>query len=81
MIIPYAEMAWTYFKVHNASGGMVSQTEMVIYTKDGKKFSALVNRDDFARLMTKWVLPNNPNVIVGYGKEQKQRYKAIRAGR
>lgn len=75
-IIPYAEIAWVHLYERRAYGIAVEKA-VIVYTKDGKKFSLNSNADEFKWLLENYIIPNSPNIIIGYGAEQKARYKQL----
>lgn len=75
-IIPYAEIAWVHLYERRAYGIAVEKA-VIVYTKDGRKFSLNSNADEFKWLLEKYIIPNSPNIIIGYGAEQKARYKQL----
>ncbi len=80
VIIPYSEIAWVYVVETTTSFYIVLTytTEQVkVYTKDGREFFLKCDIDEFKRLLANCIIPNCPNVVIGYGKEQKARYKQL----
>ena len=75
-IIPYAEIAWVYL-YERRSYGIVVEKAVIVYTKDGKKFALNANTDEFQWLLQNYIVKNSPNIIIGYGAEQKARYKQL----
>lgn len=75
-IIPYAEIAWVHLYERRVYGIAVEKA-VIVYTKDGKKFSLNSNVDEFKWLLENYIIPNSPNIIIGYGAEQKARYKQL----
>ncbi len=76
VIIPYSEIVWVHLHETRAYGIAVEKA-VVVYTKDGKKFSLNSNADEFKWLLEHYIIPNSPNIILGYGAEQKARYKQL----
>ena len=75
-IIPYSEIAWVHLYERRAYGIAVEKA-VIVYTKDGKKFSLNSNADEFQWLLENYIVKISPNIIIGYGAEQKARYKQI----
>ncbi len=75
-IIPYSEIAWVHLYERRAYGIAVEKA-VIVYTKDGKKFSLNSNSDEFKWLLENYIIANSPNIIIGYGAEQKARYKQL----
>jgi len=57
--------------------GIAVEKAVIVYTKDGKKFSLNSNADEFQWLMENYIVKHSPNLIIGYGAEQKARYKQL----
>lgn len=72
-IIPYSEIAWVHLYERQAYGIAVDKA-IIVYTKEGKKFSLNANADEFQWLLENYIAKNSPNLIVGYGAEQNARY-------
>lgn len=75
-IIPYAEIAWVHLYERRAYGIAVEKA-VIVYTKDGKKFSLNSNTEEFQWLLENYIVKHSPNVVIGYGAEQKARYKQL----
>lgn len=75
-IIPYSEIAWVHLYERRAYGIAVEKA-VIVYTKDGRKFSLNSNADEFKWLLENYIIPNSPNIIIGYGAEQKARYTQL----
>ena len=73
-IIPYAQIAWVYLYERRAYGIAVEKA-VIIYTKDGKKFALNSNADEFRWLLENYIIVHSPDIVIGYGAEQKARYK------
>jgi len=73
-IIPYADIAWTYLYERRAYGFAVEKA-VIIFTKDGKKFSLRSNPDEFKWLLENYIIANSPDLVIGYGAAQKAKYK------
>ena len=57
----------------NKAYGITVAKQVHIYCRNGKHF---ILRADVEEI--KWLLEFNPNIIIGYGFEQKKQYKAIK---
>jgi uncharacterized membrane protein HdeD (DUF308 family) len=75
-IIPFSEIAWTYMYVRRTNGFVVERA-MIIYTKENKKYTLSADEIAFKFLLISHIVKNSPNVIVGYGAEQKYEYGKI----
>ncbi len=75
-IIPYAQIAWVHLYESRAYGIAVEKA-VIIYTKAGKKFALNSNVDEFKWLLENYIIVHSPSVIIGYGAEQKARYKQL----
>lgn len=75
VIIPYAEIAWVYLYVRTSS--IVVEKTVIVYTKDGRKFSLSYNADEYNWLLAKYFIPNASDIIIGFGAEQKALYKQL----
>lgn len=76
VIIPYSEIAWVHLFEQRAYGIPV-QKSVIIYTKDGIKFSLKSDENEVKWLLSNYLMPNSPNLIIGYGAAQNARYKAL----
>ena len=77
VLIPYASVCWAYMKLHT-SMGMTTDSKLMIHTRDGQKFTVAIGDQEARQLISRFVAPNSPGAILGYGAEQKRRYKAMR---
>lgn len=75
-IIPYSEIAWVHL-YERRSYGITVEKAVIVYTKDGKKFKLNADADEFKWLLENYIVKNSPNVVIGYGAEQKKRYKDL----
>ena len=76
LIVPYADILWAYLYERKVYGITVEQ-KVVVYTKQGKRFWLDIKSDQFQMLLTRFVQKEAPNVILGYGAEQKARYRQV----
>ncbi len=73
IIIPYSEMAWVYL-YERKTYGITVEKAIIVHTKTGKRFALKSNVDEFQWLLQNFVAAQSPNIIIGYGKQQKKRY-------
>jgi len=78
VVVPYQEIAWMYVQVRRLYGLIPIGKSILIYTRDGKGYTAGGNVDELKAILTEHVLRANPNVIVGFGAEQQKRYRAVK---
>ena len=76
LIIPYEDIAWAYVYKRKSYGITVGRS-VLIYMRDGKKFSLEASADDFKWLLANYVFAASPDVITGYGAEQIKRLRAL----
>ncbi len=76
-IIPYSEIAWVHLYVRKLYGVITVEKEVVVYTKDGKKFSLRADENEFQWLLENYIVKFSPNVVIGFGKKQKMRYRQL----
>ena len=57
--------------------GIAVEKAVIVYTKDGQKFILNSNADEFKWLLENYIAPNSPNIVIGYGAEQKARYRQL----
>lgn len=74
VIIPYGQIAWAHL-YERRTYGITVEKAVILYTKDGKKFSLNADVDEFKWLLENYIIPQSPNIILGYGAEQKKRFK------
>lgn len=75
-IIPYAQIAWVHLYERRAYGIAVEKA-VIVYTMDGKKFALNSHTEEFQWLLENYIITHSPNIILGYGAEQKARYKQL----
>lgn len=76
LIMPYSEMAWLYLYRQNLNGINI-ENSIIINTTDGKCFHLYHKGNEFNWLMVNYIMSKKPDVIVGFGSEQKKRYLEI----
>ena len=76
-VIPYSEIAWVYMQVNKAYGITVAK-QVHIYCRNGKHFILRADVEEIKWLLENCLLKFNPNIIIGYGFEQKKQYKAVK---
>lgn len=72
IVIPYSEIAWIYIYKQTAFGAVTTYQSAIIYCTDGTKYSISATPDEAQQLLNKYIIPQSPNVVVGYGSEQKK---------
>lgn len=75
-IIPYAQVAWVHLYERRAYGVAVEKA-IIIYAKDGRKFALNADEYEFRWLLENYIIPQSPDIIIGYGAEQKARFKQL----
>ena len=73
LILPYSEIAWVYIYQKNVYG-ITAYKLVIVYTKDGRKFTVQADVEEFKWLLEKYIFPNNMGLVVGYGTEQRKVY-------
>lgn len=73
VLLPYSEIAWVY-KYEKRTNGFVTERAVILRTKDGKSFRLPQLDDEINWLLSNYIIPNSPDLIIGYGAEQKRRY-------
>lgn len=76
-LIPYDQILWIY--LHRQSiNGIPAGTSLKLRTREGKEYT-LPHRDSESKLLLeKYILPHAPDIILGYGAEQKHLYELRR---
>lgn len=74
VILPYSQIAWVYL-YERRSYGIVVEKAVIVFTKDGRKYSLNADAEEFKWMLKLYIIPNAPGVILGYGAEQKHLYK------
>lgn len=77
VMVPYSEVAWVYSYVMTNGYIPIPTYYTVIHTKDHKKFMLQCRIDKLKEVIEGYFIPNNPNLVLGYGKNQKKRYKEL----
>lgn len=62
----------------NKAYGITVAKQVHIYCRNGKHFILRADVEEIKRLLENCLLKFNPNIIIGYGFEQKKQYKAIK---
>lgn len=75
--IPYYEIAWTYIQV-NKTYGITMSKQVHIYCLSGAHFMISADVSEFEWFLENYLLRLNPNIILGYGYEQKREYRELR---
>ena len=76
LLLAYKEIAWVYLYERRVNFITVEKA-VIIHTKDGRKCSIQADAEEFKWLMERYVLPHNPRLIVGYGRDQEEAYLAM----
>ena len=76
-VIPYSEIAWVYVQVNKVYGITVGK-QVHIYYRNGKHFILRADVEEIKWLLENCLLKFNPNIIIGYGFEEKKQYKAVK---
>lgn len=76
-IIPYEQIIWAYRYQHSING-IVVERSIRVHTKSGNMFPLNIDPNLFSELMHDYICSHEkPQLIIGYGKEQKAHYKKI----
>lgn len=76
-VIPYSEIAWVYMQVNKAYGITVAK-QVHICCRNGNHFVLRADVDEFKLMLASCLSNFNQDIIIGYGYEQKKRYKAVK---
>lgn len=79
VIVPYEQIAWMYRCNHRVNG-ITIEKYLCLYTKSGKKIPIYAKLKEFKeneKTIFDHVINKCPNLLIGYGKEQKRDYKRI----
>lgn len=79
VIIPYREFLWVY-KRENIYNGITVHRGVVIRLRSGGTYEIKADDQEIKWMLTAHVLPASPDLVVGYGTEQKQRFRELRSG-
>lgn len=77
VVIPYYEIAWVYIQVTKAYGITMSK-QVHIYCLSGAHFFIKADASEVEWLLENYLLRLNPNIILGYGYEQKRQYRELK---
>ncbi len=77
-IIPYKDIVWIYNE-KNDYNGLLTNYSLVVYLKNNKKIKLVTssNKDDLITIIKK-VSKKNKDVLVGYSKTNKNKYKKLK---
>lgn len=73
-VVPYSQIVWAH-RYERSVNGITVERALILYTAEGKKFSVPCTEDEAKWLLGTHLLPACPNMILGFGAEQKKRYK------
>ncbi len=79
MAIPYSEIGWVYVQVQKLYGLVTINKTVHVCTRDGKHFVIRADIEEFKWLLENVLLKANPDIVIGFGAEQRKRYNAIKA--
>lgn len=77
LVIPYSEIAWVYVNVQKLYGVVTVSKTVVIACRNGRRFSLKADMDEFQWLLQTYLLKVNPNIIVGFGRDQQKAFKQV----
>ena len=75
-IVPYSQIGWVYIHANNIYGITVNK-EVYVFMRNGQKLVLSVDVNDFKIVLERFILRESPDVVIGYGNEQRKRYKAL----
>ena len=73
-VIPYSDIAWVYIEKKTMYGAITIEQSIVIYCKDNKKYTISGTMEECQMLLEQYILPQNQDVVLGFGKAQEQEY-------
>ena len=76
LILPYSEVVWVYKKLTRYQGGNVAQ-HAIFCARDDKSISLPCTDDQLQKLLAQYVVPQSPNVMIGYSEENQNKYKRM----
>ena len=76
VIIPYSEFAWVHSYIVR-SGFWAVSTAVMVHTKDRRQFIIQGDIDEFKWVLERHVIPVCPNLIIGNGKKQLERFNEL----
>ncbi len=82
VIVPYDQIAWMY-RYQRRVNGITVEKYISLHTKSGKKipiYTKLKEFEENEKIVFEHVIKKCPNLLIGYGKEQKQDYKRVVKG-
>lgn len=77
LVLPYSKVVWVYKQLINVKGRVVGQNA-IFCSKDGKKVSLPCDDEAFQRILLYYVLPQSPDVMIGYSKENLKKYNQMK---
>lgn len=77
-VVPYNDIAWIYVTNQKLYGVVTISKTTNIYMTNGKHLVLTCDVDEFRWFLENYLMRVNPNIILGYGVQQKQRYKAVK---
>ena len=77
VIIPYEQIAWVYV-FNRKLYGINIESSLIVHTKTGKKIPVYAKERDCETIIFTYLLKRCPDLILGYGKEQKERYVKLK---
>ena len=72
--IPYSEIAWIYLHKSTMYGAITVEQSTIICCKDGTKYNIAMTPEEGKWLLDRYIIPQSPQVVIGYGEEQKAQY-------
>ena len=77
VILPYGDVLWAYLYERRVYGIPVEKS-VILFTRYGKKFQINAHPDEFKWMLERYIIPQSPELILGYGGLQAQRYKQLK---
>lgn len=74
--VPFDQIVWAY-EFKRGVNGITVERAFILETKTKKKITLYVKPQEFKMILSQYLLKSSPDLILGYGKEQIQRYKSI----
>ncbi len=76
VVLPYALVSWVFPQHTRVFGSKKLGTLLMLRTVDGQSFDIGIVQDEEAGLLA-LLKQNNPDILIGYSKENRQTYKDI----